>query len=93
MLVSIRQTPAPEPAPVITEKPKPKKVNYGMVQFFSAAPKARPATTPVPDPAWYLPRATLIPCSLVLTIDSFSRRARFSTRTNSRNSKLLRPER
>ncbi|MBV9492591.1 MAG: hypothetical protein JO069_23105 [Verrucomicrobia bacterium] len=72
-LVGIRQMPAPEPVPVVTEKSKPKKVNYGMVQFFSAAPKARPAATPVPDPAWYLPRATLIPCSLVLTVDSSSR--------------------
>src|SRR4051794_12891122 len=41
-LVSIKQTPAPEPTPAIAEKPKPRKFNYGMIQFFSAVPQARP---------------------------------------------------
>src|SRR5260221_12505403 len=31
------------------------------------------APTPLPDPKLYLPRATLIPCALIWTIDSSSR--------------------
>ena len=49
-----------------------KKENYQMVAFYTAA---RPATSPSPiaDPSLFLPRATLIPCALILTVDSSSR--------------------
>ena len=49
-----------------------KKENYEMVAFYTAA---RPASSPSPiaDPSLFLPRATLIPCALILTVDSSSR--------------------
>jgi Bacterial conjugation TrbI-like protein len=49
-----------------------KKENYQMVAFYTAA---RPASSPSPiaDPSLFLPRATLIPCALILTVDSSSR--------------------
>jgi hypothetical protein len=49
-----------------------KKQNYEMVAYYTATrPVSSP--TPVPDPSLFLPRATLIPCALVLTVDSSSR--------------------
>jgi len=49
-----------------------KKANYEMVAFYTAT---RPASSPSPiaDPSLFLPRATLIPCALILTVDSSSR--------------------
>src|SRR6266446_1040112 len=53
-------------------QPQQKKANYEMVAYYTAS---RPVTAPtsLPDPKLYLPRATLIPCALILTIDSSSR--------------------
>src|SRR6266481_406125 len=53
-------------------QPQQKKTNYEMVAYYTSS---RPviAPTPVPDPKLYLPRATLVPCALILTIDSSSR--------------------
>src|SRR5207245_7468645 len=53
-------------------KPQQKKANYEMVAYYTSS---RPviAPTPVPDPKLYLPRATLVPCALILTVDSSSR--------------------
>jgi len=70
-LYGIQPVDAPIPTPV--QKEQTKKINYGMVQFFAPAAPTKPVPTPVLDPTLYLPRATLIPCSLVLTIDSSSR--------------------
>jgi hypothetical protein len=61
-------TPAPTPS-----RQENKKANYGMIQFYSGVKVPEPAPTPVPDPKLFLPRGTLIPCSLILTIDSSSR--------------------
>jgi hypothetical protein len=53
-------------------QPQQKKANYAMVAYYTAVrPVASP--TPVSDPKLYLPRATLIPCGLILTVDSSSR--------------------
>jgi hypothetical protein len=53
-------------------QPQKKKANYEMVAYYtSSSPVIAP--TPLPDPKLYLPRATLIPCALILTIDSSSR--------------------
>jgi hypothetical protein len=54
------------------QQPQQKKANYEMVTYYTSS---RPviAPTPVPDPKRYLPRATLIPCALILTVDSSSR--------------------
>lgn len=49
-----------------------KKENYEMVAFYTAA-RAASSPTPVADPSLFLPRATLIPCALILTVDSSSR--------------------
>ena len=53
-------------------QPQQKKAYYEMVAYYTSS---RPviAPTPLPDPKLYLPRATLIPCALILTIDSSSR--------------------
>ncbi len=53
-------------------QPQQKKANYEMVAYYTSS---RPviAPTSLPDPKLYLPRATLIPCALILTIDSSSR--------------------
>src|SRR5260221_8410794 len=53
-------------------QPQQKKANYEMVAYYTSS---RPVTapTPVSDPKFYLPRATLIPCALILTVDSSSR--------------------
>src|SRR6266481_335006 len=66
----------PEVSPSASARPRgqqqQKKANYEMVAYYTSS---RPviAPTPVPDPNLYLPRATLIPCALILTIDSSSR--------------------
>jgi hypothetical protein len=72
-LEEIRANASPTATPLPVQKEQQKKVNYEMIQFYTAAPKPIPQATPVPDPKLYLPRATLIPCSLVLTVDSSSR--------------------
>jgi hypothetical protein len=53
-------------------QPQQKKANYEMVAYYTAS---RPVTAPtrLSDPKLYLPRATLIPCALILTVDSSSR--------------------
>src|SRR5258708_9088330 len=43
-----------------------------MVAFDTAARTAG-FPSPIPDPSLFLPRATLIPCALILTVDSSSR--------------------
>ena len=62
----------PSASPSPQGQPQQKKPNYEMVAYYTAS---RPvsAPTPVPDPKLYLPRATLIPCALILTVDSSSR--------------------
>ena len=66
----------PEVSPSASARPRgqqqQKKANYEMVAYYTSS---RPviAPTPVPDPKLYLPRATLIPCALILTVDSSSR--------------------
>jgi hypothetical protein len=63
---------SPVPSPTPHEAQQQKKTNYEMVAFYTAArPVSSP--TPAPDPALFLPRATLIPCGLILTVDSSSR--------------------
>src|SRR5260221_5077881 len=49
-----------------------KKVNYEIVAYYTSSRPVR-APNPVSDPTFYLPRATLIPCALILTVDSSSR--------------------
>jgi hypothetical protein len=61
------------PTPVPSKPEGAKKANYGMIQFYSGVKEPGPAPTPVADPKLFLPRGTLIPCSLILTIDSSSR--------------------
>ncbi len=53
-------------------QPQQKKANYEMVAYYTSSPPVI-TPTPVPDPKLYLPRATLIPCALILTVDSSSR--------------------
>jgi Bacterial conjugation TrbI-like protein len=54
------------------QQPQQKKANSEMVAYYTPSrPLSSP--TPVPDPTQYLPRATLIPCALILTVDSSSR--------------------
>jgi hypothetical protein len=65
-------SPAPMPRPPL-QKEQEKAVNYEMIAFYSKAPKRVETAGPPPDPKIYLPRGTLIPCSLVITIDSSSR--------------------
>jgi len=63
-------SPSPSARPQATSQQK--KANYEMVAYYTAS---RPVTAPTPlsDPKLYLPRATLIPCALILTVDSSSR--------------------
>src|SRR5258708_39844309 len=71
-LEGIKHVFSPFPSATPRQQSVQKKENYQMVAFYTAA---RPASspTPVPDPSLFLPRATLIPCALILTVDSSSR--------------------
>ena len=71
-LEGIKPVFSPFPSATPRQQSVQKKENYQMVAFYTAA---RPASspTPVPDPSLFLPRATLIPCALILTVDSSSR--------------------
>ncbi len=71
-LEGIKPQGTPSPTAVAVQKEQQKKVNYEMIPFYSAGKQAA-SPTPVPDPKLYLPRATLIPCGLILTVDSSSR--------------------
>jgi Bacterial conjugation TrbI-like protein len=68
----IKPVASPSPSARPQAQPQQKKTNYEMVAYYTASqPVATP--TPLPDPKLYLPRATLIPCGLILTVDSSSR--------------------
>ena len=71
-LEGIKPVLSPGPSPTPNPSAQQKKPNYEMVAFYTGA---RPVSSPmpVPDPELFLPRATLIPCALVLTVDSSSR--------------------
>jgi Bacterial conjugation TrbI-like protein len=71
-LEGIKPVFSPAPSPTAAGVAQQKKANYEMVAFYKGArPVSSP--TPVPDPDLFLPRGTLIPCGLVLTVDSSSR--------------------
>ena len=71
-LEGIKPAFSPAPTPTPERQVQQKKANYEMVAFYTAArPVSSP--TPLPDPGLFLPRGTLIPCGLVLTVDSSSR--------------------
>jgi hypothetical protein len=71
-LEGIKPVFSPLPSATPHQQAVQKKENYEMVAFYTAARSAS-SPTPVPDPTLFLPRATLIPCGLILTVDSSSR--------------------
>src|SRR5258708_6676135 len=71
-LEGIKPVLSPLPSATPHQQAVQKKENYEMVAFYTAARSAS-SPTPVPDPTLFLPRATLIPCALILTVGSSSR--------------------